>query len=100
MALISRQDVVAALTRLGELAAGNNQTLELLLVGGGVMVLAFDARQSTHDLDVVILQPTDAASVRRLAARVAEEQGWAGDWLNDAAKGFLVGLSLGPVIFS
>ncbi len=38
--------------------------------------------------------------VRNLARQVAEEQGWPEDWLNDGAKGYLVGLSDGPSLFS
>ncbi len=39
-------------------------------------------------------------SYERLANQVAEEFGWDSDWLNDGAKGYLVGLSQGPVIRS
>jgi len=38
--------------------------------------------------------------VRDLAKKVAAERGWAEDWLNDGAKGYLVGISAGAVIFS
>ena len=31
---------------------------------------------------------------------MAAERGWAEDWLNDGAKGYLVGISAGDVIFS
>jgi hypothetical protein len=100
MALLSKKDVEAALTRMGELALANNESLEFLLLGGGLMVLHFETRQATRDLDVVILSPPEAAPVRELARSVAAERGWPDDWINDAAKGFVVGLSLGPVVFS
>jgi hypothetical protein len=38
--------------------------------------------------------------VRELAQIIADERGWPEDWLNDGAKGFLIGLSPGPVVFS
>jgi hypothetical protein len=63
------------------------------------MVLSFGVRQSTRDVAVVILTPPEARIVRELAARVADEFGWAPDWLNDGAKGYLRGISEGPVIF-
>ena len=38
--------------------------------------------------------------MRNLARQVAEEHDWPEDWLNDGAKGYLVGLSDGPSLFS
>ncbi len=99
MATIDRQEILAALTRLGELAAARGEPLDLLLLGGGVMVIVFGTRNATRDLDVVILSPPDTSHVRDLAAVVAEEQHWPSDWLNDAAKGFLAGPASGPPIF-
>ncbi len=100
MSTLNRQEVIDALTRIGELATAQGQQVHLLLLGGGVMVLVFGAREATRDLDVVVLPPSDPAAVRRIAAAVAAERGWPPDWLNDAAKGFMVGISSGPVIFS
>jgi hypothetical protein len=100
MATLGRTELIAALTRLGELADQAGKPVELLLMGGGLMVLLFQTRPATRDLDVVIISPTDAAQVRSLAKTVGEERGWPEDWLNDAVKGFLVGTSNGPVIFS
>jgi hypothetical protein len=99
MATLGKQELIEALTRLGELAVLRGELVKLLLLGGGVMVLVFEARDSTRDIDAVALAP-DTALVRELAKLVAEERGWPADWLNDAAKGFLVGVSNGPVILS
>ena len=38
--------------------------------------------------------------MREFAHQVALELEWHDDWLNDGAKGYLVGISNGPVIFS
>jgi hypothetical protein len=100
MAALSKQDLVRSLTRLGELAASHGDNVELVLVGGSLMVLVFDARQSTRDVDVVILSPADISRVRNYARSVGDEMGWAADWLNDAVKGFMVGISHGPVVFN
>ena len=100
MALLTREEIVEALERLGELAQSQGQHIELVAVGGAVMVLAYNARQATHDVDVAILSPREARIVRDLAKKVAAERGWAEDWLNDGAKGYLVGISAGDVIFS
>jgi hypothetical protein len=100
MALLSKEDVESALTRLGELALAKGQSVELLILGGTLMVIHFQTRASTRDVDVVILSPSDTAPVREFARQVALEHGWPENWLNDAAKGFMVGISRGPVVFA
>jgi len=100
MALLTKQEIIAALKRLGDLAQQQGYSIELLLVGGAAMVLMFDARPSTHDVDVLILSPAEAQIVRKLARQVAQEYELSPDWLNDGAKGYLVGVSQGEAIFS
>lgn len=99
MATITRREIVEALERLGQLAVARGTRIELALVGGALMVLVYEARESTRDVDVVILAPREAGTVRELAQVVADERGWPDDWLNDGAKGFLIGLSSGSVVF-
>ncbi|MDQ3332713.1 MAG: hypothetical protein M3552_19045 [Planctomycetota bacterium] len=62
------------------------------------MVLGFNARLSTRDVDALILAPSDIGRVRNWVKKVADEQGWPDDWLNDGAKGFLIGVSAGPIL--
>jgi hypothetical protein len=100
MSLLSEEEIARAFTRLGELAQEQGDQIELLAVGGVVMVLAYGARAATHDVDVLILSPKEARITRELAGKVAREMEWPEDWLNDGAKGYLVGASQGPVIFS
>jgi hypothetical protein len=100
MATFSRQEIQDGLRRLGELAQAQGLHVRLALVGGAAMVLAYEARQSTRDVDVVILSPAEARLVRNLVKRIAAERDWPEDWLNDGAKGYLVGVSKGPLLFS
>lgn len=99
MATFTRSDIEEGLKRLGELAQEKGLHIQLTLVGGAVMVLRFDARPSTRDVDAVILLPREARLARELSKHVADERGWPEDWLNDGAKGYLVGISEGPVLF-
>lgn len=82
-----QNDVVSGLARLGELARERDMRFEIALYGGAAIMLAIDEGRMTKDVDAVFL---DAPSiVRRLAAIVAEENGWPGDWPNDGVKGFV-----------
>lgn len=99
MSLLSKDDIHKALQRLGELALAHGHEIELLAVGGAVMVLAYDARQSTHDVDVVILSPEEVRIARQLAEQVAVELEWPADWLNDGAKSYLIGMSQSQIIY-
>lgn len=63
------------------------------------MVLMYNARPSTHDVDVMILVLRQARIVRELAKQVAQEYNLLEDWLNDGAKGYLVGISNGQTVF-
>lgn len=97
---ITEDEIESALKRLGELAAEHGKHIELLAVGGAVMVLRFASRPATRDIDAVILAPEPASDVREWVRQVAEERGWPEDWLNDGAKGFITSFSRGNVLLS
>jgi hypothetical protein len=61
-----------ALVRLGELANAEGIKLELSIYGGAALMLAYDSRAITKDVDAVV-RPSDVG--QRLARRVAEELG-------------------------
>lgn len=100
MAVLTKEEIIEALKRLGELAEQQVSPIELVLMGGAVMVLVYNTRVSTRDVDALILDPPEARTVRSLVKQVAHEYNLPEDWLNDGAKGYLVGLSEGPIIFS
>jgi len=86
MKTFARDTVLQALARLGQYAVEEGLQLECCVYGGALMMLAYDARESTRDVDVVI-RPRDPAL--RLAERVAGEMGLSEDWLNDHVRMFL-----------
>lgn len=86
--MLTKEQITTALTRLGELALEQNETIDLLIVGGAALVLAYEVRQSTHDVDVIILSP-HRNLVRTLARQVATELGLSKKWFSDAARIFL-----------
>jgi hypothetical protein len=80
MAGISRDLIMRALRRLGELALAEGLTLEICLYGGTAMMLAFENRMATKDVDASV-NPREQGL--RLAKIVAAELGIPDDWLND-----------------
>lgn len=64
------------------------------------MVLAYNARLSTRDVDAVVVPPPETHILRILVRQVASERGWPDDWLNDGAKGYLIGVSEGLTVFT
>lgn len=95
---LDRATMEQALVRLGELATANGHTLTLIVVGGAAMVLNYQARRSTQDVDAFFVTPPEARDTRAWAATVAIELGLPADWLNDGAKGFMQGISYGPLL--
>lgn len=84
----SREELKWALSLLNEELRKNQVTGEICIVGGAAMILAFGSRESTRDIDALVMAP---ASVRMAAAKVARDNGLPDNWLNDGAKGFASG---------
>lgn len=83
---LSQKDILEALASLSTLLSTQNIRGEICLFGGVAMVLAFQARQSTKDIDA-IFAPTD--SIRKMIDLIGEEKGWEKGWFNDGVKRFI-----------
>ena len=83
---LTREHILELFDRLNEELRQVDTVGELYLVGGAVMCLALNARESTADVDV-LFEPTQ--TVREAAVRVGAAAGVGSKWLNDAVKGFL-----------
>jgi len=86
MKAITKAILIRALTRMGELAQHEDTKLEVCLYGGAVMMLAYDVREITKDVDAVI-QPSELGW--KLASMVGEELGLPEHWMNDDVKQFI-----------
>ena len=84
--VLTRDDILGALQSLSDKLGEQNIVGELCVFGGTAMVLSFNARLSTKDVDG-LFQP--ASTIRSLIAAIAEEQALPADWLNDGVKGFV-----------
>ncbi len=78
--------ILAALDRLNQKLAAQGIIGELCIFGGAAMILAFDARESTRDVDGIFV-PKQKFTV--LAAETGTELNLPEGWLNDGVKGFL-----------
>lgn len=83
---MTKAQIFKALKRLGVLARQNDIELEMSIYGGCAMILAFDRRQITRDVDA-IFHPIEA--IRSLVKQVAEELSLPDNWLNDDVRQFL-----------
>ena len=61
---------------------------EIGIVGGAVMCLVYNARESTRDVNA-IFKPSQI--IRTLAKSIGKAEGLPEDWLNDAAKAYIQG---------
>ena len=59
---------------------------EIIIAGGAALAVAFNARNSTRDIDA-IFRPSEV--MRKIIKNIAEEHGLPEDWLNDGVKGFI-----------
>jgi Nucleotidyltransferase of unknown function (DUF6036) len=99
MNLLSRAMIVEALEELAsELAAMGEEREEIVLAGGAALVLLYNARDATRDVDVCLVRPAGFATVREASLRVAARLALPEDWLNDGAKGYLKGFLPGEVL--
>jgi hypothetical protein len=83
---LDRATILAALTALDDRLAAVGVSGEICIYGGSTMVLAFNARLSTLDVDAVF-QPAEV--IRVAAQAVGEELELPANWLNDGVKGWL-----------
>jgi hypothetical protein len=95
---LSAADIRTAFDALSKELSGSAAQAEFVVVGGAALVLLYGARQTTKDVDAYFIRP-EAALVRSAAARVAGSLALPEDWLNDAAKAYLVTITEGPVVY-
>ena len=84
--MLSRERMVSLFERVNEELKKRGEVGEVGIVGGAVMCLVYNARNSTRDVGA-IFEP--AKILRKIAETIAQDEGLAPDWLNDGAKGYI-----------
>lgn len=77
---------MAALEALNDKLDVAGVMAEICIYGGTTMVLAYNTRLSTKDIDAVF-HPKEI--IRKLVEEIADERSLPSDWMNDGVKGFL-----------
>jgi hypothetical protein len=85
---MNKSEIVTAFERLNAELSTKGIRGEIGVVGGAAMVLGFNARSATKDVDAIFV-PSE--NIREAAKKVAHELSLPDDWINDAVKGFLPG---------
>lgn len=83
---MTQEQILRAFRALNDELAREGIRGEVGVVGGAAMVLAFNARESTRDVDAVF---DPSSKMRAAAVGVARIEGLPADWLNDAARGYM-----------
>jgi hypothetical protein len=81
-----RNTIVAALVALDAECVRREIVGEICIYGGAEMVLVFDAREATRDVDAVLRPKTELLEAARV---VADQLNLPVTWLNEGVKGFL-----------
>ncbi|HXA16471.1 MAG TPA: hypothetical protein VN380_05740 [Thermoanaerobaculia bacterium] len=95
---LTADGILAAFRALSDELGRQGERADIAVVGGAALVLLFRARESTKDVDAYFLRP-EASLIRSAATVVSARLALPDDWLNDGAKGYLVGISEGAVLF-
>lgn len=83
---MKKATILAALARLGELAAQEGLIIEATIYGGVAMLLLFDSRTATKDIDAILHPKKESA---RLVKKVAREMDLPDDWIESRVAMFL-----------
>ena len=95
---LSANDIQRAFAALSDELELRQGHAEMIVFGGAALVLLFHARESTKDVDAYFVMP-EPSIIRSAARAVAEQLDLPVDWLNDAAKGYVVELTTGTTLY-
>lgn len=84
---LDKDALLGILRDIAERAKNREAMIEFSVYGGAVMVIEYEARKMTRDVDVVIHK--GSSILRSIVEEIARENEWDPGWLNDGVKGFI-----------
>lgn len=84
--MLTKSEIEHYLLEINNKMKEQNIRGEIVLCGGAVMAMVYEARQSTKDIDA-LFEPS--SQIHKIIKEIALENDLESDWLNDAAKGFI-----------
>jgi len=83
--IFDREAIIAALTELADELVRSGMKIQIRVVGGAAISVAFDRETTTTDVDAMYGANPD---VENAARTIAYRHGWPENWLNDNVKQF------------
>jgi hypothetical protein len=96
MTNLSKKQILRCLEELSAEMGKQNLKGEILLFGGAAMVLAFNARSSTKDVDAIFRPKKEIYAISK---KIARKHHLPEGWLNDSVKGFITSDSFKQNLF-
>jgi hypothetical protein len=93
---LSKKQILQYLEELSAAMEKQNLKGEILLFGGAAMVLAFNARSATKDVDAIFRPKKE---IYAISNEIAGKHHLAEGWLNDSVKGFITSDSFKQNLF-
>jgi hypothetical protein len=85
--MLSQKQIISLFEEINSELAVIGDFGEIGIVGGTVMCLVYNARNATRDIDA-IFEPSKI--IREIVLKISKTKNLPSDWLNDAAKGYIV----------
>jgi len=86
MSRLKKEDMLRYFEQINNSLAQRDQSGEIIIAGGAALMLAFDARNATYDIDAIFEPKGD---MQQIIKDIAKANNLDDDWLNDGVKGFL-----------
>ncbi len=95
--LLGKERITELLFELGRRCAASGVSVDMLVVGGGAIALAYNGDRTTRDIDAIFEPKMRVYAITKI---MADELGLPRDWLNDGVKGLLPDFKDGGLQFT